>query len=124
MKRYEKAFVIFYMIYMIIYIPTFTVLAAWSEGRSTEIADQLFRWIIPFHLFGMGLSVPLFIIVIRDRYKREFPNPNSKVTWALLIVGTGGIGLYVYAFKYGFRPRPTIRESSPTALPITEDAHV
>jgi len=38
---------------------------------------------------------------------RSFPRANQKVTWALLIVNTGGIGWLIDLFQYGLKPRPS-----------------
>ena len=60
---------------------------------------------VPWHFAGMLLNLLAFVATIRDLYQRPFPNPNSKVTWCLLILCTGGIGLIVYVFKHALRPR-------------------
>jgi len=61
--------------------------------------------IVPWHIAGMVLNLTAFVATIRDLYARPFPSPNSKVTWCLLILCTGGIGWIVYVFKHGLRPR-------------------
>ena len=93
MNRGEKAFVLFYAAYLLAYIPCFVLLAA-----------DHFLQVMPFHILGMVLGIPLLIIVFRDLYKRHFPNPNTKVTWAILMLVLAP-SIIVYLCKYGFRPR-------------------
>ncbi len=100
-NRSEKAFVLFYAAYMLAYIPCFFLL----------MPDHFWQ-VMPFHILGMVLGIPLLIIVFRDLYKRHFPNPNTKVTWAILmLVLTPSIIVYLY--KYGFRPRAESGGRSP-----------
>lgn len=101
MNRAEKAFVFFYAAYMMAYIPCFFLL----------VADHFWQ-IMPFHFFGMALGIPLLVIVFRDLYKRPFPNPNTKVTWAILML-TLSPSIIVYLYKHGFRSRAEPQSSSP-----------
>lgn len=98
MKGFEKFFVLWAIGYMIVYVPTFMILMASNP-------EQFFFVILPFHLLGMAQNLVALILTVRDLYLRPFPDPNQKVTWALLILMTGGIGLVVYLFKYAFKPR-------------------
>ena len=93
MNRFEKAFVIFYFVYILAYIPCFFLLMPryWSV-------------VMPFHFFGMAIGIPVLIIVLRDVYKRTFPNPNTKVTWTILVL-LFWPSILVYLYKYGFHPR-------------------
>lgn len=97
----EKSFVVFYWAYMLIYVCAVAALAV------TGAIDRLFLVIMPFHFFGMFLGVPLLIVVFRDIYKRDFPNPNTKVTWTILILLLWP-SILVYLYKHGFRPRPVL----------------
>jgi hypothetical protein len=97
MNRWEKGFCIFYFAYMLAYIPYF-LLRFNFDALSVSL-----------HVFGMFLGLPLLFIVFRDLYKRQFPNPNSKITWTLLILLLTPFGLIAYLCMHGFRPRPTIR---------------
>jgi len=93
MSKGEKVFVIFYLIYSVCYAPFF-----FAQYPSMEA-------LAPFHTFGMVMGIPLLVIFFHDLYKRDFADPNSKITWALAMLFTGGIGLFVYIFKHGFKPR-------------------
>lgn len=95
MNRAERAFAIFYWVYIIAYIPCFLLFMPSS-----------FFEMLPFHLFGMVIGVPMLVIVFRDLYKRDFPNPNSKVTWAILMLMFWP-SIPVYLYKHGFRLRDT-----------------
>lgn len=55
----------------------------------------------------MALGLVFIIIVIRDIYKRNFENPNSKTTWAILII-LFWPSVFIYLPKYGFKPRNEI----------------
>lgn len=93
MKAGEKAFVLFYGAYMLAYIPCFFL---FMPSRLREI--------LPFHFFGMALGIAVLVVVFRDLYKRDFPHPNTKLTWAILIL-TFSPSIIVYLYKHGFRPR-------------------
>lgn len=98
MGRAEKSFVIFYWCYMLVYICCFL---------AVSITGTIERWafyVLPFHFFGMAIGIPMLIVLFRDLYKRDFPNPNSKVTWAILILMFWP-SIFVYLYKYGFRLR-------------------
>jgi hypothetical protein len=93
MNRFERGFTIFYFVYAIAYIPCFILLM-----------PRHFWQLLPFHFFGMAIGIPMLIIVFRDVYKRTFPNPNTKVTWTILML-LFWPSILVYLYKYGFRPR-------------------
>jgi hypothetical protein len=93
MNRFEKRFVIFYWVYILVYIPCFFALV-----------PQYWLQLLPFHFLGMVMAIPMFIIVFHDLYKRHFPDPNSKVTWAILMLVLYP-SILVYLYKFGFRPR-------------------
>jgi hypothetical protein len=98
MGRVEKSFVVFYWCYMLVYVCCFIVVS---------VSGEIERWaprILPFHFLGMAMGIPLLIILFRDLYKRDFPNPNSKVTWAILMLMFWP-SIFVYLYKHGFRPR-------------------
>ena len=59
----------------------------------------------PFLPLVFIASFATMIFLIKDLYKREFENPNAKLTWFLLFVFTGGIGILVYAFEHAIKPR-------------------
>ncbi len=98
MGRAEKSFVIFYFCYILVYMCCFLAMTF------TGAMDRLFFYVIPFHLFGMVIGIPMIIIVFRDLFKRDFPNPNSKVTWTILMLMFVP-SILVYLYKHGFRPR-------------------
>ena len=93
MSRFERAFTIFYWLFMAAYIPCFFLFMP----RYPHI-------MIPLHIFGMLLGIPMLIIVFRDLYKRDFADPNSKVTWTLLML-LFWPSILVYLWKHGFHPR-------------------
>ena len=91
MNRGEKAFAIFYWSYIAIYVPCFIAMIV------SGAMDRYFFTILSFHLFGMLIGIPLLSILIRDIYLREFPNPNSKVTWVIaILVFWPSIPFYLY----------------------------
>lgn len=60
----------------------------------------------PFLLaLTMLLSIAAVVLIFRDLYKRRFPNPNSKLTWLLVMVFTGGIGMVVYVLRHALHAR-------------------
>jgi branched-subunit amino acid ABC-type transport system permease component len=104
-NRAEKAFVVFYFAYLAVYVLYVVLL------HLSHYFDQyFFVLVLPFHFFGMAIGIVMYVIVIRDIYKRTFPNPNSKVTWTLLVILLWP-SILVYLYKHGFRPRvafPTV----------------
>lgn len=106
MSRAEKAFTIFYWVYVVIYIPCFLMLVC-SGMANPQAMDRYFPVIIPFHILGMLLGIPMLIILFRDIYKRQFPSPNSKVTWTILMLMFWP-SIPVYLYRYGFHPRTPI----------------
>ena len=103
MGRVEKVFVVGAIVYMALYIPCFIV-AAFAVVKLQK--PDAFWMILPFHFTGMVLNLVAFALTIRDLYLRKFDSENAKLTWALLILMTGGIGWIVYIFKYAIKPRP------------------
>lgn len=98
-NRWEKGFIVFYFMYMIFYVCVFIGII-----RSGDMDPATFHTILPFHLFGMAMGLPLYIIVIRDIYLRSFPNPNTKVTWTILVL-VFWPAIIAYLYKHGFHPR-------------------
>ena len=98
MARWERVVTLLCLAYVLFYGVYFVSVAA--SGRFFD-----YPWMVPLHLLGMALSTVLVILVVRDVYKRPFPNPNDKATWALLIVFVNIFAIPVYLWKYGFRPR-------------------
>jgi hypothetical protein len=124
MGRFERAFVLWSLVYLVVYGFVFTVVAV----RQDERFDSL----IPFHILGMVQNFAAFLLTIRDLYRRDFSNPNSKLTWLLMMFFTGGIGWFVYLYLHGLRPRPSLAEMkagaagsiSPIAEPTMESNFV
>ena len=98
MSRIEKTFTVFYWTYMLVYVCGVIFLAA--SGHMDRVSFH----VLPFHFFGMFIGIPMIIIVFHDLYKRQFPNPNSKVTWAILMLMFWP-SILVYLYRHGFRPR-------------------
>lgn len=98
MGRLEKSFTIFYWCYILVYGCCFLALVI------SGAMERYFFYVMPFHFFGMALAIPMLIVLFRDLYKRPFPNPNSKVTWTILMLMFWP-SILVYLYKHGFRPR-------------------
>ncbi len=93
MSKGEKTFCLFYALYFAVYVPCFII-----------FIPEHFEIIQYFHLLGMFLSLVLLVIVFGDIYRRDFPNPNTKVTWTLLICMLG-LPVFIYIFKHALKPR-------------------
>ncbi len=108
MSTGEKAFMIFFLVYLACYLGFQAYL---DFGLGMFVDDEVFEVMRVLHVLGFVQVIAAYVIAFRDLYKRDFPKPNSKLTWALLILLTSGIGLLVYLVKHGFRPRggPTDR---------------
>jgi hypothetical protein len=103
-KGFERAFVIWTIVYMAVYMVVFFTVISSVASRSG--GQQIPFFLVPFHLLGMAQNLITLILTFRDLYLRKFQNENDKVTWTLLILMTGGIGWLVYIFKYALEPRP------------------
>jgi len=95
MNRGEKAFLLFCAAYVLAYLPCLFLFAP---------NPNHFWPILSLHIVCMILGVPVVIIVFRDLYKRHFSNPNTKVTWAILMV-LFAPSIIVYVCQYGIHPR-------------------
>lgn len=84
--------------YLAVYIVVFVV-------ASIQRSD-FFEYLIPFHILGMIQNFASLVLMIRDLYRRDFPDPNSKLTWLLLILLAAPISWVLYLYWYGLRPRP------------------
>lgn len=94
----ERFFVIWAISYLAVYIVVFVVAAIrWNE---------FFEYLVPFHILGMIQNFASLVLMIRDLYRRDFPDPNSKLTWLLLILLAGPVSWVLYLYRYGLRPRP------------------
>ena len=98
MGKFEKSFIVFTILYTFFYIPFFF---------NFDVQNGTFSKIVPFHLIGMALWLGFIIIVIRDIYKRNFENSNSKNTWTMLVL-LFWPSVFIYLFKYGFKSRTEI----------------
>lgn len=87
MKGAERAFVIWALAYLAVYLVIAVSVACAVHPDSSSI-----RYLIPFHLLGFAQNVAALILTIKDLFQREFPNPNDKLKWLLLILLTGGVG--------------------------------
>ena len=112
MRGFERGFVVYALVYIAIYSVVFLGTAICSTITET---DRAMLVLLPFHFLGMVQNFVALVLTIRDLYKRPFPNPNSKLTWLLLILLTGGIGWIVYLFRHALKPRPAVAES-PTEI--------
>jgi magnesium-transporting ATPase (P-type) len=96
MAKWERVVAILCFVYVVgysIYFFTFV----WAGAAEESV-------FMPFHLLGMALSFTLVVLVVRDIYRRQFVNPNAKVTWALLVLFLFPL-IPIYLWKYGFKPR-------------------
>ena len=101
MGRAAKSFMIFYWCYIIIYGCCFIAFFV------TRAFEHVFVYILPFHFFGMIIGIPMLIILFYDLYKRDFANPNAKVTWTILML-VFWPSIPVYLYRCGFRPRQQV----------------
>lgn len=71
MKGAERAFVIWALSYLAVYVVIAVSVACAVHPDSSSI-----RYLIPFHLLGFAQNVAALILTIKDLFQREFPNPN------------------------------------------------
>ena len=101
MSKFERAFVLWALGYLAMYLVV-------AISFAVLLPADRFRWLIPFHVLGIVQNLVALALTIRDLYLRPFPDPNSKLTWMLLIHWTGGIGWVIYVFRHAIKPRPLI----------------
>lgn len=97
MQGFSRFITLTAIVNMVIYTPVFV-------GSVFIATPPEIRVLIPWHVAGMALNCLALVATIRDLYLRPFRNPNSKVTWCLLIISTGGIGWIVYVSRHALRP--------------------
>lgn len=105
MSPRERAFVLWAIKYMMVYIPAAFIYALICFALKTE-SEWVFFAILPFHFLGMIQSFVALGLTLNDLYWRPFPSVWWKWGWLFLIAYTGGIGWLVYIFKYALKPRP------------------
>ena len=72
-----------------------------SSDPSGAIVGGVFGLIFLFYAVIFGLAIASFvfwIIEIIDVARREFPDPNTKVLWLLIVILLHGIGALIYYF--------------------------
>lgn len=67
--------------------------------------DSAVKVLLPFHFLAMAQSFLALSLTVSDLYKRPFASPNSKLTWLLLILLTGGVWWIVYVLRHAITPR-------------------
>lgn len=112
MQGFSRFITLTAIVNMAIYTPVFI-------GSVFIATPPEIRALIPWHVAGMVLNGLALVATIRDLYLRPFQNPNSKVTWCLLITSTGGIGWIVYVFRHALRPY----DSTATELSVHDGTH-
>lgn len=65
--------------------------AAAATGAAAIFGGFLLFWVI----FGLG-GFALFLWALIDVIRRQFPNPNDKILWIVLIVFIGWLGPILY----------------------------
>ena len=98
MNRIEKAVLLCALMAQVVVI----AIGIHDLGSEPPGPSSAPRWMLAL---TMLLSLAAIVLIFRDLYKREFPNPNSKLTWVLIMAFTGGIGIVVYALRHALRPR-------------------
>ncbi len=69
--------------------------AADAAAVGTAAVGFLAIWVIFWIVFGIG-GFALFLWALIDVIKRQFPNPNDKILWIVLIILIGWIGPLLY----------------------------
>jgi len=97
MNKAEKAYVVLYWAVMLVYVPCVILM-----GRDFTTI------LLPFNLSGMLIGIPVLVAVFVDLYRRDFPDPNAKVTWAILMLMFWP-SIFVYLHRHGFKARKRAR---------------
>ena len=67
-----------------------------DAAAATAVAGTfLIGWVIFWIIFG-GVGFVLWLWALIDCIKRDFPNPNDKILWLVLIILIAWIGPIVY----------------------------
>ena len=90
-----------------------------SHDPSAAVATGFFGVIFLIYagliVFGI-LSFVFWIVEIIDVARREFPDPNTKVLWLLLVILLHGIGALIYYFVG--KPQGYLPSQRPLATPF------
>ena len=102
MGRLEKSVVLVWPIWIIAAV----VALVWIKPRlAVSEGDGGFALLVSVCLSATFWGQLVVVLAIRDLYLRHFNGENAKLTWCLLILMTGCIGLVVYLYRYSFRSR-------------------
>lgn len=117
MNRYERWFAIWTLSYMVIYALFFVGCAVWCLliSRNRDFAPENhvpggLSTLFVLHSIGMFQAFALFLLTVRDLFRRSFSS-SERVIWLILFFYTGGICWMIYLFKYAFKPLPNIEST-------------
>ncbi len=99
MGRFEKVYLLVYVVSLIVYFPCFILFAGKVAWGSLE-----FRLLVAAHFTLMLMGLIMFILVLRDLYKRTYMTANQKLTWGLWIT-LFSLSIIVYYIKHARHPR-------------------
>ena len=116
MRRWEKAVLLSWLVYALVCVGMIIYFTA-KPALTGKDGTEWHKYLPALGFIGAIWGWLCIALTIRDLYLRPFPNPNSKVTWTLLILMTGGIGWVVYLVKYALKPRPSANQSLHTTEP-------
>ena len=100
MERVERAFIVWVLFCVLIYI---AFCSTWLL-RNGLVFPHFRFWPLIQVLFSLQNLVAL-LLTARDVQMRPSLTGEQKIIWLGLIFLTFGIGWVVYLWKYGFRPR-------------------
>ena len=110
MRRWEKAVLLSWLVYTAVFVGLIIYFTTKLDATGRD-GPEWDKYLPALGFIGGIWGWLCIALAIRDLYLRPFPNPNSKVTWTLLIIMTGGIGCVVYLVKYALKPRPPANQS-------------
>lgn len=104
MSTLERRFVIGTTIYTAVFCPSFCLIVYLALLTSSELNVGLF--LVPLGALCIAMCYGVVFLAIRDLFKRSFlVGERSRIFWLALIIGSSGVGAFIYAFKHGFKPR-------------------
>lgn len=115
MKRWEKFVVLAFFCNL---LGLLVVLSLFAGTPLVNIyapeLNEYEHFLVPWFYCIFVLDIASFVLTMRDLYLRDFPSPNDKLTWSLLIFWTGGIFWFIYLGKHAFHPRSDTDHSAAT----------
>ncbi len=102
MSRFERAFVLFNLVCVVVYLPWFVVAARRME--ESPVSPLYLTVFVTVHLFLTVLFGAAVVIIVRDLCLRDYYTTGQKLMWGLLFFLLWP-SIYLYFFMHAWKAR-------------------